>query len=203
MSPILKRDVGEQVRQAKRLAAAITGKSPPLETEHDYFSPPRDDINRSGNAYATSSTSRIGIGIGEDEDDPGPVRRSWEGRTFVSPGKGKERALEEDDEVEEESAMLGVQDDAHGAAGLGRVSSRGRSLRQWVRDEVLTMSPGRWIDLRNLLLEVRLMRLQVTQPPSLYANDIGNTRPAPQSHRDDLYWRAPRTFGSLDRLSAR
>ena len=203
MSPILKRDVGEQVRQAKRLAAAITGQSPPLETEHDYFSPPRDDINRNGNAYATSSTSRIGIGLREDEDDPGPVRRSWEGRTFVSPGKGKERALVEDDEVEEESAMLGIQGDEHGLVELGRASSRGRSLRQWVRDEVLAMSPGRWIDLRNLLLEVSRISPQVTQPPSLHANDIGNTCTAPKSHWDDLYWRAPRALGSLDSLSAR
>jgi hypothetical protein len=158
MSPILKRDVSEQIRQAKRLAAAVTGQSP-LETDHDH--PQYETTN--GNAYATSSSSRIGIGIGEDEDDPGPrsPRRSWEGRTFISksPGKGKERALDldldEDGEVEEGVAMLGFQEESLLGNTMGRSTiGRGRGVMDWFRDEVLTMSPGRWIDLRNLLLEV-------------------------------------------------
>jgi hypothetical protein len=144
MSPILKRDVGEQIRQAKRLAAAVTGIPPPLDTNYDHIYQ-EEDVN--GNAYATSSKRRS-IGKLEDEDDPGP-RRSWEGRTFVEGGKGKERDFEEV-EVEEEVAMLGY-DESLGAVDI----RRGRTMGEWFKDEVLTMSPGRWIDLRNLLLEVR------------------------------------------------
>jgi hypothetical protein len=148
MSPILKRDVGEQIRQAKRLAAAVTGQSPPLDSNYDHIYQ-EEDFN--GNAYATSSKRRS-IGKLEDDDDPGP-RRSWEGRTFVEGGKGKERDFEEV-EVEEGVAMLGF-DESLGTGRQGvRGEGRGRSLGDWFKDEVLTMSPGRWIDLRNLLLEV-------------------------------------------------
>jgi hypothetical protein len=145
MSPILKRDVGEQIRQAKRLAAAVTGiQSPPLDSHYDHIYQ-EEDFN--GNAYATFSKRRS-IGKLEDEDDPGP-RRSWEGRTFVEGGKGKERDFEEV-EVDEGVAMLGY-DESLDAVDI----RRGRTLGEWFKDEVLTMSPGRWIDLRNLLLEVR------------------------------------------------
>ena len=149
MSPILKRDVGEQIRQAKRLAAAVTGNPPPLDSNYDHIYQ-EEDVN--GNAYATSSKRRS-IGKLEDEDDPGP-RRSWEGRTYVEGGKGKERDFEEV-EVEEEVATLGFEDDPFGTAGIRAGESRKRTLVEWFKDEVLTMSPGRWIDLRNLLLEVR------------------------------------------------
>lgn len=160
MSPILKRDVGEQIRQAKRLAAAVTGH--PLDHERDQYQyhshSEYEEVEGGGNAYATSSSSRIGIG--EDEDDPGPPRRSWEGRTFVSPStsaKGKERAIEEEDEVQEGVAMLGFDhEDLNLNEGTMRYEGgRGRNLGEWFKDEVLTMTPGRWIDLRNLLLEVR------------------------------------------------
>jgi hypothetical protein len=150
MSPILKRDVGEQIRQAKRLAAAVTGIPPPIDDSHYDHIYQQEDVN--GNAYATSSKRRS-IGKLEDEDDPGP-RRSWEGRTFVEGGKGKERDFEEV-EVEEGVAMLGFEDDSFGTVGVRTGESRKRSLGNWFKDEVLTMSPGRWIDLRNLLLEVR------------------------------------------------
>jgi hypothetical protein len=146
MSPILKRDVGEQIRQAKRLAAAVTGLSPPLDNNYDHVNQ-EEDAN--GNAYATSSKRRS-IGKLEDEDDPGP-RRSWEGRTFVEGGKGKERA---DEEEGEGVAMLGFDDPSLGTSNP-RGEGRGRTLGEWCKDEILTMSPGRWIDLRNLLLEVR------------------------------------------------
>jgi len=143
MSPILKRDVGEQYRQAKRLAAAVTGQPPPVDSNYDHIYQ-QDDIN--GNAYATSSKRRS-IGKLEDEDDPGP-RRSWEGRTYIEQGKGKERALEDEGEG---VAMLGFDDESFNTVEI----LRGRTMGEWFKDEVLTMSPGRWIDLRNLLLEVR------------------------------------------------
>lgn len=81
MSPILKRDVGEQIRQAKRLASVITGHT--LENGHDHGyeqihqSPSKHEYHNeheNGNAYATSSSSRRGIGIGVEgeEEDTGP-----------------------------------------------------------------------------------------------------------------------------------
>jgi len=190
MSPILKRDVGEQIRQAKRLAAAVTGNPPPLDSNYDHIYQ-EEDVN--GNAYATSSKRRS-IGKLEDEDDPGP-RRSWEGRTYVEGGKGKERDFEEV-EVEEGVAMLGFEDDSFGTVGIRTGESRRRSLGEWFKDEVLTMSPGRWIDLRNLLLEVR---------PSLHCyhrtrSHTGNARPTLESRRDDLHWRTARTSSPLDSL---
>lgn len=175
MSPILKRDVGEQLRQAKRLAAAVTGHSPPFDNsyDHDHVSPsPEDTWRRShdGNAYATSSSSRRGIGVDGEEEDTGPPRKSWEGRTYAQSqlglSKGKEKAYMPIDEEEEEAhAMLRLSIDGDGddagletltgtASGSGRMQSR--TMMEWIKEEVLTMTPGRWVDLRNLLLEVSL-----------------------------------------------
>jgi hypothetical protein len=167
MSPILKRDVGEQLRQAKRLAAAVAGHSPPLEDEYDHVSPSPDETWRrshDGNAYATSSSSRRGIGVDGHEEDTGPPRRSWEGRTYAqpsNPGKGKEKAYMPAGEEEEVHAMLRDSFDAHegqavvSVGGDGVVTrTRSRTMREWLLEEVLTMTPGRWVDLRNLLLEV-------------------------------------------------
>jgi hypothetical protein len=170
MSPILKRDVGEQLRQAKRLAAAVAGHPPPLEHEYDHISPSPDETWRrshDGNAYATSSSSRRGIGVDGDEEDTGPPRRSWEGRTYAqsrTSGKGKEKAyMPEGEEEEEAHAMLRDSDDGHEVqanASVGQATRiRSRTMVEWLREEVLTMTPGRWVDLRNLLLEVSLSRL--------------------------------------------
>jgi len=171
MSPILKRDVGEQIRQAKRLASVITGHT--LENGHDHGyeqihqSPSKYEYHNeheNGNAYATSSSSRRGIRIGvegeeEDTGPPGLRRGSWERKTFAQAQaqsvKGKERALEEDEEDEEgmeRLAMLPLSLDESGSGGMRVVG--GRTAVEWFRDEVLTMSPTRWVDLRNLLLEV-------------------------------------------------
>jgi len=173
MSPILKRDVGEQIRQAKRLASVITGHT--LENGHDHGyeqihqSPSKHEYHNeheNGNAYATSSSSRRGIGIGvegeeEDTGPPGLRRGSWERKTFAQAQaqsvKGKERALEEDEEDEEGMERLAMLPlslslDESGSGGMRMVG--GRTAVEWFRDEVLTMSSTRWVDLRNLLLEV-------------------------------------------------
>jgi hypothetical protein len=168
MSPILKRDVGEQIRQAKRLASVITGHTLDNNNDHGYeqiHQSQYDNDNGNGNAYATSSSSSsrrgIGIGIEGDEEDTGPPGRgSWERKTFPlaqhQSVKGKERALTLDEDIEdddEEIAMLPLPLDESGMRMEGG-HGRGRTAVEWFRDEVLSMSPSRWIDLRNLLLEV-------------------------------------------------
>lgn len=154
MSPILHRDVGEHVRQAKRFAAAVTGQPPP--DEHESWPPTDIEADRLRNsAYATASTSRLKE---EDEDDPGPLRPSWEGRTYSAPetdppsDKGKQRALALAVEDEQQGLMLDAEGDRDDTALRNR--STRRSLAEWARDELLDMSPSRWVDLRNLLLEV-------------------------------------------------
>jgi hypothetical protein len=172
MSPILKRDVGEQIRQAKRLASVITGHTLENNNDHGYdriHQSPYDSNN--GNAYATSSSRRgIGIGIeGEEEDTGPPGRGSWERKTFPQSHrqsvKGKERALtlDEDGEDDEEIAMLPLPLDESGMRMEGG-HGRGRSAVEWFRNEILSMSPSRWIDLRNLLLEVS---------PPRFKSDLG------------------------------
>lgn len=176
MSPILKRDVGEHVRHAKRLASAVTGYAPSPDEGYKIWDthPSRDvagDTIEEGFATASASSSRRGIGIGVegDEEDTGPpyARPSWEGRTYAQReiDRGQARlSLEED--AEEDSVYLGQElrtpfiDDT----GLrnthtdmdGHRLYRSRTVSEWATEELFSMSPSRWIDLRNLLLEVRL-----------------------------------------------
>ena len=181
MSPILKRDVGEHVRHAKRLASAITGYSPASSEEgynnNNNWEPSgssskdgfRDDVP--GEGYATASSSRRGIGVDEDEENTGPpyayphARPSWEGRTFVQP-KTDRVDPEEEDEDEDDDLVYRSQETSTpfiedtGLRNTNRIEDGetrypSRTVSDWAKDEVLSMSPSRWIDLRNLLLEVR------------------------------------------------
>ncbi|WVQ75925.1 hypothetical protein IAR50_005560 [Cryptococcus sp. DSM 104548] len=76
MSPILKREIGEQFRQARKLAAAATGV--PYHDDHNgppYEEQPEDRIYKPGKpssggiegSYASSSSARQGIGVERDE----------------------------------------------------------------------------------------------------------------------------------------
>lgn len=49
------------------------------------------------------------------------------------------------------------------ASGLvsGTTRMRRRTFVEWSKEEVLTMTPGRWLDLRNLLLEVSVTCAQL------------------------------------------
>jgi hypothetical protein len=172
MSPILKRDVSEQLRQAKRLAAAVTGHPQTRDDQYDRVSSIHHDRQGDEDVYATGSSRRgIGIGFG-DEEDTGPpirVRDSWDGKTYPVAvgvlGKGKERARAVDDErVGMLNGHAHVEVEDVEAEEVGHVSrTRSRALREWFGDEVGTMTPGRWIDLRNLMLEVS---------PHLYASSF-------------------------------
>jgi hypothetical protein len=169
MSPILKRDVSEQLRQAKRLAAAVTGHPQTRDDQYDRVSSFHGDEE---DVYATGSSRRgIGIGFGDQEDTGPPtrVRDSWDGKTYpVAVGvsvKGKERARAVDDE---RVGMLNGHghvdsEDVEVEEGGPLSRTRSRTLKEWFGDEVGTMTPGRWIDLRNLMLEVS---------PHLYASSF-------------------------------
>lgn len=192
MSPILHRDVGEHVRQAKRLAAVVTGRPSLEQDQHEWDSTRRLS---NGNAYATASSSRRGMGLREeDEEDTGPPQRrpSWEGQTRAEGEvKGKMRFVEdeaEELEMEDRSLLhpqpngLTMDDTAlRDTSTSGRTSNR--TIAEWTKDEVLSMTPSRWIDLRNLLLEVcqhcssglsmRRVGLNVQATPALLLNLIG------------------------------
>ncbi|RXK36308.1 hypothetical protein M231_06444 [Tremella mesenterica] len=93
MSPILKRDFSEHARQARRLAALITGDPPPLDPldqASNSLSTHSQDIElEPTRAYVTSASPRP-----MEEDDPGPSKLlhvSREGRR----DKGKWKASDE------------------------------------------------------------------------------------------------------------
>lgn len=181
MSPILKRDVGEHARHAKRLASAITGYSPASPEDQEYNtwdtsgSTSKDGFRgATGEGYATAS-SRRGIGIDEDEENTGPpfayahahARPSWEGRTFVQPkaDQASRGEVDEDEDDDDEDLVYrsqevstpfiedtGLRNTDRTRDGETRYPSR--TVSEWAKGEVFSMSPSRWIDLRNLLLEV-------------------------------------------------
>ena len=166
MSPILKRDVGEHLRHAKRLASAVTGYPP--EEGYDTYNPHGSRDGVTGEGFASGSSSRRGIGVEGDEEDKGPPysRPSWEGRTFAQQeayrGKARGSLDEEEDEHEDlvyrshEVREPFIDDTAlrNTHAHLDGGQYRSRSISEWAREEVFSMSPSRWVDLRNLLLEV-------------------------------------------------
>ncbi|TYJ56006.1 hypothetical protein B9479_003248 [Cryptococcus floricola] len=116
MSPILKRDIGEQFRQARKLAAATSGIA--HHDDHSYNNPPYEEqpedwIYKSGQptsggiagSYASSSSARQGIGVerNEIEDDQGFREARWlDTKSESGDGKGKLRQAESDsgDEVD-------------------------------------------------------------------------------------------------------
>lgn len=63
MSPILKRDVHEQLRQAKRLAQSITGLPSHLDSEYDFERGHGDSYTSSSPGAGPSGSNTAGIGI--------------------------------------------------------------------------------------------------------------------------------------------
>jgi hypothetical protein len=120
MSPILKRDVGEQLRQARRLASVTTGlissSEDDLSRAHHLSSA---DVNtdklktplhsQTWDEGGTSSGRRMGIGVEDPESQRALAADRW-GRTTGmvlepnrwdgrSKGKGKGRARDSDEEA--------------------------------------------------------------------------------------------------------
>lgn len=71
MSPILKRDVHEQLRQAKRLAQSITGSSSyNHDTEYDFERGHGDSYYPAAGPSVVTPSISNGIGIGVDKKNP-------------------------------------------------------------------------------------------------------------------------------------
>ena len=147
MSPIIKRDISEHVRHARRLAAAATGQifDDRIETS------PGEERFQPLKTYASGSSPRQGIGVYEDDRQTWYPGARWEredrkgkGRAVECPASGEES----DEEIGERGRML--------------FDSRERGSRDGMedgdtREELETSSSltkERWDDLRNLLLEV-------------------------------------------------
>ncbi|KIS01900.1 solute carrier family 41 [Cryptococcus deuterogattii 2001/935-1] len=111
MSPILKRDIADQIRQTKRFAAAAIGSSY-LEDE-SYRTPPFEeqpenqllklenikDGDRGGPAFTSSSSARQGMGVhrNEIEQDHNYKEAKWlNTKAAAADGKDKGKAISED-----------------------------------------------------------------------------------------------------------
>lgn len=103
MSPILKRDVGEHIRQARRLAGTYLGSPPDEDSWTQLDSHDKDagnDVDDTGTTwsragYASGSSARQGIGVDEEisqSEYEYNQPKSWIGATLASDAKGKSRA---------------------------------------------------------------------------------------------------------------
>ncbi|WVF69743.1 hypothetical protein IAT40_004522 [Kwoniella sp. CBS 6097] len=103
MSPILKRDITEQLRQAKRLAQATTGSnfdsdqdvhtSSSSSSSYSYEISPSNPITSSAAAYTSGSSARQGIGVDRVEVDS--ALPNWRESTTPTLGNGNDHAHSE------------------------------------------------------------------------------------------------------------
>ena len=156
MSPILKRDIGEHIRHARRLAAAVTGQ----ETEDEHYkhdSYHHEEWLKHPDPNASGSSARHGIGVDEDEDESDRVKSGEWKRTEGVDWKGKRKAEMDGDESDEEVGE-GV-----GMLASGPRVNKGR-IKGMEYEEGEIFSHGsssvkeKLVDLRHLLFEVRQAR---------------------------------------------
>ncbi|CAD6571746.1 MAG: hypothetical protein TREMPRED_000359 [Tremellales sp. Tagirdzhanova-0007] len=149
MSPILKRDISEHVRHARRLVAAATGQIFDDRIE----SAAEDGRSKPSETYASGSSPRQGIGVYEDD------RQKWYagGRWEREDRKGKGKATDcdggveaSDEEVGERGRMLFDPGEKGGDGGLREELEYGE-VELGIGSSSLTKE--KWNDLRNLLLE--------------------------------------------------
>jgi hypothetical protein len=174
MSPILKRDVSETVRQARRLATAVTGATPgeddddPDDRSHDsYGQASKWDRPTPDNVFSSGADRRKGIGV--ENGDVG-----WEPSVYAEPRH--RQSLESPDgssdvEGEEEEVngrrsngkeLLSYEADAEGERSHMLGSDEVQQRRGWLQEleyeePLLDASASRSAqlrDLRNLLLGV-------------------------------------------------
>ncbi|WWD21552.1 hypothetical protein CI109_106038 [Kwoniella shandongensis] len=177
MSPILKRDITDQVRYAKRFIGATTGiQHPSLRDDNDYEKAlETEDLPIATGAYASSSSARQGIGVKKDEVEADySFRESRWGETRSASnggpdkkGKGKARDVSAGrvgdvlfDEVEAEAAEDGLIDSRSSQDGWSDARSKmGRMDFAEAVDDAGGQSGmgggriGKWHDLRSLLFE--------------------------------------------------
>ncbi|WWC86829.1 uncharacterized protein L201_001708 [Kwoniella dendrophila CBS 6074] len=180
MSPILKRDLSEHYRQAKRLAAATIGTSSNDESYDNYQRINDDDkLGESSNSsgtrgYSNSSSARQGIGVNREEDESSlPI---WKGNTTTIIGqsfwKGKARSTEREEEIRASQAQeyelndfddedanefdrLNIDRNSKSLDGGERpIRSRFEYAEpEDIQDKKAGIGIGKWKDLRSLLLE--------------------------------------------------
>ncbi|WVR04681.1 hypothetical protein IAU60_001692 [Kwoniella sp. DSM 27419] len=164
MSPILKRDLSEQLRQAKRLASAATGYDLDHDEGYSAYEPVRNDECDSGRGtkgYTSSSSARQGIGVDREEAesslpdwrwskvDLGANDTSHPVNGVNSTAKGTARVAMEY-ELPEDEDHDGVAMAWGDHASLG---ARRERLEYAEPVEQRGMSLSKWRDLRSLLFE--------------------------------------------------
>ena len=197
MSPILKRDVSEHVRQGRRLASAVmTGKS----SDHTNGDDPSPSVSPDS-AYVSSSSARKGLADPLDHLPPDSVRKGkWKAPPPFDGVNGINGIKEMPNEVslnrngqdegeyplQDGLAQTSVQDedehdphdvddhlDAHETHAM---LAKPRVEEMGFRDTMDGSEPswrghGKWIDLRNLLVEVSLFSSQAPVE-GRFANDM-------------------------------
>jgi hypothetical protein len=137
MSPILKRDIAEQVRQARRLSQVLTGStSPPTPSEE------RDMQVGSSTSAAYTSGSSLRKGIGVDE---GWTSGLGKGKDV---GHGRERSSTEDDVDGTPASAVVVE------RSRGRIRIEELEYEEQDTDLGKNHGSAKLKDLRNLLFEV-------------------------------------------------
>ncbi|WWD07605.1 hypothetical protein V865_005706 [Kwoniella europaea PYCC6329] len=182
MSPILKRDISEQYRQAKRLASATLGSSSNDNLYNNYERVYEDDLgegssgssSRKNEGFSNSSSARQGIGVDKGEDES--AFPTWKGSTTpqMSNGswKGKGRgtrqgdhtriaaaeeyelndSLDKDEEYIKRSDSISIDEDQDKPIRSRRLDMDYAEPDDGIRNTNLK-GIGKWRDLRSLLLE--------------------------------------------------
>ena len=209
MSPILKRDVSEHIRQARKLASVVVGSS----------SSEWQDPHASSSTLATSSSPRKGLAEVDEPPDTRSTRKGrWKDETPSPEDTGNTYppiALDSRDRgAAHENGHIA--EDLDGAETQGMLPSPWASrIEEMGFRDTLETSPdwrtqGKWKDLRNLLFEVGLIVLDL-DPRLVHRYRRADMACAisehplapPLPHRSRLHWRAPRTLGPMASLSAR
>lgn len=177
MSPILKRDIADQIRQTKKFAATAIGSSyledepyrvPVFEEQPEsrmLKSENTKDGDRGGPAFTSSSSARQGIGVhgSEIEQDHDYREARWlNTKAAAVDGKGKSKATSEDlDNLEEDETDQLVSDrlSVDGWKDNGSLDQGMPGERfGYAEPELEIMSNGargdKWKDMMSLLFEV-------------------------------------------------
>lgn len=140
MSPILKRDVAEQVRQARRLAAAAG------ITDYDDYEYELDSVGKSRNRSSIEARSENGVHVAFDWTTQPNIasESSQRPRSFSPPTPPSTNNAHQ--------PLL-----ASGRHSMESLSSVGTNLT------TMSAKEGKWADLKGLLFSVSLQR---TRPPA-------------------------------------
>lgn len=187
MSPILKRNAADHVRAidtVSKLVGLDNSDYRKLEGE-----PSGGTGRENGRVFGSASSSCVHAGLEEPNVSPSRARESSDGHSFGSQhgDRREDRHIVHGPDVEHVPALVvraNPQSFYNTTSGSGRRgrAERGRTTSEWLRLYLLDMSPSRWMDLRNLLLEVchspcvsglsrfRTPKLNAIRPRRLYCS---------------------------------